>query len=241
MQASKPMDNTRKLALAGGVLYLVTFLASIPTLVLKAPLVDHADFVLGHGSTTGVLWGGFLDFVCAVAGIGTAVALYPIVRRYSRTSAIGFVSSRTLEAAILVLGAISLLSVVTLRNEVVNGDTSSLLTTSRSLVAMHDWSFLFGPGFMAVINALFLATAMYRFRLVPRIIPALGFIGAPLLLTSDLATLFGGHGQVSATATLFALPIAAWELSLGVYLIVKGVRRTAIDADAPIATTALAA
>lgn len=235
------MDTTRKLALAAGVLYLVTFLASIPTLALKAPLVDHADFVLGHGSETSVLWGGFLDFICAVAGIGTAVALYPVTRRFSRTSAIGFVTSRTLEAAILVVGAISLLSIVTLRNDVVGGDTSSLLTTSRALLAMHDLSFLFGPGFMPALNALFLATVMYRFRLVPRFIPLMGLVGAPLLFASSLATLFGGHGQISSSAFVFALPIAAWEFSLGVYLTVKGFRRPVVDTDAPLASTALAA
>jgi hypothetical protein len=233
------MTNTRKLALAGGVLYLVTFAASIPTLVLKAPVADHADFILGHGNQTGVIWASFMDFVCALAGIGTAVALYPIVRRCSRTSAIGFITTRTLEAAILTIGAISLLSIVTLRSEAVSSDRSSLLTAGQSLLAMHDWSFLFGPGFMAVFNALFLATAMYRFRLVPRFIPMMGFVGAPLLLASDLTTLFGGHGQVSGTATLFALPIAAWELSLGVYLMVKGVRRPTVDA--PVETPALAA
>ncbi|MEY2592236.1 MAG: hypothetical protein QOJ67_4220, partial [Acidimicrobiaceae bacterium] len=97
----RSMDTTRKLALAAGVLYLVTFAASIPTLALKAPLVDHANFILGHGNETSVIWGGLLDFVCAIAGIGTAVTLYPVIRRYSRTSAIGFVTSRTLEAAIL--------------------------------------------------------------------------------------------------------------------------------------------
>jgi hypothetical protein len=233
----KSMDTTRKLALAGGLLYLLTFAASIPTLGLKAPLVDHADWILGHGSSTGVLWGGFLDFVCAVAGIGTAVALYPITRRYSRTSAIGFLASRTLEAAILVVGAISLLSVVTLRNEAIGGDTSSLLTTSRSLIAMHDWSFLFGPGFMPAFNALFLATVMYRFRLVPRLIPLMGLIGAPLLFASTTATLFGGHAQTSGSAFLLALPIAAWEFSLGVYLTIKGVREPVVVAaeDAPVA------
>ena len=237
----KTMDTTRKLTLAAGVLYLVTFAASIPTLALKAPLVDHADFVLGHGNATAVIWGGFLDFVCAVAGIGTAVALYPVIRRYSRTSAIGFITSRTLEAAILVVGAISLLSVVTLRNDVVGGDTSSLMTTSRSLVAMHDWSFLFGPGFMPAINALFLATVIYRFRLVPRFIPLMGLVGAPLLFASSLATMFGGHAQTSSTAMLFALPIAAWEFSLGVYMTVKGFKPSAIDTDAPVASPALAA
>jgi len=237
----KSMDTTRKLALAAGVLYLVTFAASIPTLALKGPLVDHADFILGHGNETGVLWAGFLDFVCAIAGIGTAIALYPVTRRYSSTSAIGFITTRTLEAAILVVGAISLLSVVTLRNDVVGGDASSLLTTSRSLVAMHDWSFLFGPGFMPAFNALFLATVMYRFRLVPRFIPLMGLIGAPLLFASSLATLLGGHGQLSSTATLLAFPIAAWEFSLGVYLAVKGIKRSAIDTDAPVPSTALAA
>jgi hypothetical protein len=235
------MDTTRKLALAGGVLYLVTFAASIPTLALKAPLLDHANFILGHGNETSVIWGGLLDFVCAIAGIGTAVALYPVIRRYSRTSAIGFITSRTLEAAILVVGAISLLSVVTLRNDVVGGNTSSLMTTSRSLVALHDWSFLFGPGFMPAINALFLATVMYRFRLVPRLIPLMGLIGAPLLFASGLATMFGGHAQDSSTAVLFALPIAAWELSLGLYLTFKGFKRSATADDAPVASPALAA
>ncbi len=223
--------NTRKLALAAGVLYLVTFAASIPTLALKAPLVDHADWILGNGSDTGVIFAGFLDFVCAVAGIGTAVALYPVLRRLSPTSAIGFITSRTLEASILVVGAISLLSIVTLRSSVVSGDPASMMTTSQSLIAAHDWSFLFGPGFMPAFNALFLATAMYRFRLVPRMIPLMGFVGGPLLFASSVATMFGGHGQISATATLAALPIAAWEFSLGVYLTVKGFKRlpAAID------------
>lgn len=235
------MDTTRKLALAAGVLYLVTFAASIPTLALKAPLVDHADWILGNGSDTGVIWAGFLDFVCAVAGIGTAVALYPITRRFSPSAAIGFITSRTLEAAILVVGAISLLTIVTLRSNVVGGDTASLVTTSQSLVAAHDWAFLFGPGFMPAINALFLATVMYRFRLVPRIIPLIGLVGAPLLFASGIATMFGGWDQTSSTAMLFALPIATWEFSLGVYLTVKGVKRPVDAVDAPVASPALAA
>ena len=237
----KTMDTTRKLALAAGLLYLLTFVASIPTLALKAPVVDHVTFVLGHGGTTGVVWGGFLDFVCAVAGIGTAVALYPITRRYSRTSAIGFLASRTVEGAILVVGAISLLSIVTLRNDFNGGDRSSLLTAGRSLLAMHDWSFLFGPGFMPAFNALFLATVMYRFRLVPRVIPLLGLIGAPLLFASSTATVFGLHAQVSGSAFVLALPIAVWELSLGVYLTVKGVQGTTLGVDPPLAAPALAA
>jgi len=238
----RTQESTRRLAMAAGLLYLLTFVASIPTLGLKAPVADHADFVLGHGGTTGVIFGGLLDFVCAVAGIGTAVALYPITRRLSRTSAIGFVTTRTLEASILVLGAISLLSIVTLRSEATDANTPALMATSRGLLAMHDWAFLFGPGFMAVLNAAFLATVVYRFRLVPRWIPTVGLIGAPLLLASDLATMFGGHGQVSPSAFVFALPIAIWEFSLGVYLTVKGVREPVTDAGpgTPVGAPALA-
>jgi len=235
------MDNTRKLALAAGVFYILTFVFSLPTLGLKEPLVDHADWILGNGSDKGILWAGFFDFLCAVTGIGSAVALYPIVRRFSPASAIGFVASRTLEGAILVVGAISLLSIVSLRGDVVGGDTSAMVTTSQSLIAQHDWSFLFGPGFMPAINAAILATVMYRYRLVPRIIPIMGLIGAPLLFASTLGSLLGGPDRVSESALLFALPIAAWEFSLGMYLIVKGVRATdEVTVEAPVASPALA-
>jgi hypothetical protein len=106
---------------------------------------------------------------------------------------------------------------------------------------MHDWSFLFGPGFMPALSAGFLATVMYRFRLVPRWIPVRGFIGAPLLFASSFATLLGGHGQISETATAFALPIALWELSLGVYMTFKGLRPPTVETDAPVASPVLAA
>jgi len=232
--------NTRKLAMAAGVLYLVTFAASIPTLALKAPVVDHANWILGHGSDRGVIIACLMDFICAVTGIGTAVALYPIVRRFSRASAIGFATSRTLEAAILVMGAISLLTIVTLRNDAV-GDTASLMTASRTLIASHHWAFLFGPGCMPAINAMFLATVMYRFRLVPRAIPLMGIVGAPLLLGASMTVLFGGFTQTSSAAMLLTLPIAAWEFSVGVYMIVKGINLPAAAVDAPLASPALAA
>ena len=225
--------------MAAGVLYLVTFAASIPTLALKAPLVDHVDWILGNGSDKGVILACLMDFVCAVAGIGTAVALYPVVRRYTRTSAIGFVATRTLEAAALVMGAISLLSIVTLRSNAVGNDPAALLTTGQSLVAADNWAFLFGPGLMPAFNAMFLATAMYRFRLVPRAIPLMGLVGAPLLVASSVVTMFGGHSQTSSTAMLAAMPIAAWEFSVGVYMVVKGIKRPVGAADAPVVSPAL--
>ena len=170
-----------------------------------------------------MIFGQFLDFVCAVAGIGTAVALYPVVRPYSRTSAIGFVAYRS-SKTITVVGAISLLSIVTLRNDTVGGDTASLLTTSQSLIALHHSSSLFGPGFMPAINAMFLADGNvpipYR---TPTSSPLMGLVGAPLLFIQ-----FCDDVSVDMRRSRRPRPvrptITAWEFSLGVYLIVKGIK-----------------
>jgi Domain of unknown function (DUF4386) len=227
--------DMRKVALWGGVLYLITFVFSIPTLGLKEAVLDNADWVLGSSSENSVIWASIFDVICGLAGIGTAVALYPVTRRVSRSGAVGFLASRTLEAAVLFVGAISLLSIVTLRQDVAgSADPDSLITVGRSLVAVHDWSFLLGPGVIAAVNALFLATIMYRSGLVPRWIPSLGLVGAPLLLVSDMVVAFGGWEQVSGTALLLTLPIAVWDFSLGVYLTVKGFRPSPVLDDEPV-------
>jgi hypothetical protein len=184
-----------------------------------------------------VLWGGLFEIITALTGIGTAVALYPVIRRHGPGGAIGFIASRTLEAAMIFAGVLSVLAVYTLRQDLTGTDPTTLTTTAASLVALKDWSFLLGPGVMAVVNAGFLATIMYRSRLVPRIIPTIGLVGAPILLASSVGTLFGTHEQVSSTAILMALPIAVWEFSLGVWMTVKGFR-TPPSAASPAATSA---
>ena len=219
------MDRTRKAALYAGLFYIGTFIFSIPALGLYDGVVNDPNFVLGAGHSGGVLWGGLIEVLTGLTGIGTAVAVYPVIKRYGPSRAQGFVASRTLEAAVIFVGVLSVLSVYTLRQDLTAGaDTASITTTANALVALKDWSFLLGPGVMPAINALCFATILYQSRLVPRIIPTIGLIGAPLLLISSIVTLFGGWEQVSSKAMLFALPIAAWELSVGVYMIVKGFR-----------------
>lgn len=212
----------RTVALAGGVAYLVTFAASIPQLALFADLVaDPAGFITTPGSNTAVLWGSWLEIVTAAACIGTAVALYPVTRRVSRTAAIGFVTSRVVEAVLILVGVLCVLTVVTLR-----GGAHADATIGVALIALRQWTFLVGPGLIAGVNGLFLGYVMYRSRLVPRIIPIIGLAGAPLILTSATVTLFGGWEQLSVAGGLCALPIAVWEFSLGVWLTVKGFRTT---------------
>ncbi len=231
------MSPLRKTALAAGLLYIATFVFSIPALGFYDGVLNNPDFVLGAGSDSGVLWGALFEVITALTGIGTAVVLYPVIKRHGPTGAIGFVASRTLEAAMIFVGVISLLGVYTLRQDLAGTDAAGLTTTADALVAVKDWTFLLGPGLMAAINALCLATVLYRSRLVPRIIPTIGLIGAPILLASSTATLFGAWDQVSAPALLCALPIAAWEFSLGVWLTVKGFRTSPItEIPAPAAT-----
>ena len=226
------MDPMRKVALAGGVLYLITFAASIPQLKLFAKIVDDPErYIMGHGSNTAVLWGSWLEVITAFAGIGTAVALYPVTRRVSKTAAIGFVTSRVVEAALILVGVVSLLAVVTMRADLAGATgarAEALRVTGHALVEMRQWTFLLGPGLMAGINALFLGYVMYRSRLVPRVIPTVGLIGAPLILASATGTMFGLWDQVSSTGAALALPIAVWEFSLGMWLTVKGFKPTAL-------------
>ena len=233
-----PMDSARKTALVGGAFYVITFAASIPALLLLAPVLNHPDYIAGAGADTSVLWGCFLDLVTALAGIGSAVALFSVVKRQHEGFALGFVTSRIVEAAFIIIGVVSLLAVVTLRQAGAAGtDTASLVTVGQALVAVRNWTFLLGPTFMAGVNALLLGTVMYRSRLVPRIIPTLGLIGGPLLLTSTTATMFGVNSLGSVWSTIAVAPIFVWELSLGVYLVVKGFKPSPVTAGMSAVST----
>ena len=235
-----PMTSTRKTALVAGVFYLITFI-SIPTLALYGPVKNHRDWILTSGSSTGVLVGAFLEVIVALAGIGTAVTLYPVVKRQNEGVALGFVTSRLLEAAMIFTGVLSLLSLVTLRHDLggaTGANAAALVTTGASHVAVYNWTMLLGQTLMPCINALLLGSLMYRSRLVPRIIPIVGLIGAPLLLAAVIAALFGGSiGHVSAFQAIATLPVAAWEFSLGLWLVVKGFKPSPITTGVPAAGT----
>jgi Domain of unknown function (DUF4386) len=227
------MSPLRRTALVAGVLYLITFIASIPAVLFLAPVLDNPNYIVSSGSDAGVLFGTFLDVVNALACIGTAIALYPVVKRQNESLALGFVASRVLEAAVILVGVVSLLAVVTLRQDVgatAGADTASLVTTGQALVAVRDWTLLLGPGVLAGMNALLLGTLMYRSGLVPRLIPTMGLVGAPILLASCIATLFGLFDQFAPVALILVLPVAAWELSLGLWLTIKGFKPSPITA-----------
>ena len=225
-----PANTMRRTALAGGVLYLMTFL-SIPRLALFGPVLDNPDYILGSGSVTGVIVGIVLELIVAFAIVGTGVALYPILKRQNEGVALGFVSARVIETGIIAVGIISLLAVVTLRQDAAAGtDAASLVATGQGLVAVQNLTFLIGQGLLPGINGILLGYLFYRSGLVPRIMPALGLIGGPLMISSVIGQLFGVNEQVSTWSLIALVPIFLWEFSLGVWLVVKGFRPSAVAA-----------
>lgn len=223
-QTASSVASSRKIALAAGVLYLLTFV-SIPTLALYGPIHDP-NYIVGPGPDTAVIFGSVLEIIVALACIGTAVALYPVVKRQNEGFAMGFVGARVLEAGTIFAGVVCLLAVVTLRQA---GAGAGALVTGQALVALHNW-FRLGQNLMPAVNALLLGYLLYQSRLVPRILPLLGFIGAPLLAANTIALMFGITGPIFVLTVIGVLPIALWEFSLGVWLIAKGFNSSAIAA-----------
>ncbi|MER5777451.1 DUF4386 domain-containing protein [Streptomyces sp. NPDC002039] len=225
------MSSDRRTAAAAGVLFLVTEIAAIGGLALYRPVLDGAAGVLGPGDVTSAFLGALCELVLMVAVIGTAVVLYPVVRRQHEAMALGYACLRLLEAAVITVGVLSVLTVVTLRREAVG--VAGVGGADRALVALHDWTFLLGPNVALGLNTTLLAYAMYRSRLVPRFIALLGLVGGPLICASAVAVMFGAYEQVSVTGSALAVPVFAWEVVLAVRLIAKGfdpVRAGAADA-----------
>jgi hypothetical protein len=226
------MNAARKIAVLAGVFFIVAAAAAIAGLVLYGPVLSDPHYIVAaSGGDTRVRWGAFAEVILAVAVIGTAVTLFPVVRRQNEGIALGYVAGRLVEAVVIIAGIISLLSVVTLRQDFardVGGNAASLVTAGKTLVAVHGWMFLFGPGLTIGVNTLLLASLMYRSGLVPRLIAVIGLIGGPLIFASSAAVLFGLYRQASVWGLIAAIPVFTWEMSLAVWLIFKGFKPSAI-------------
>ena len=223
-QNAATMAWLRKVALTAGVLYVLTFV-SIPTLAMYGQ-VKSANYILGAGPDTSAIIGGILEIIVALAGIGTAVTLFPVLKRQNESAALALVAARVLESGTIFVGVAFLLSIVTLRQA---GAGADALVTSHALAALYDRIFLLGQSFMPAICDLLLGFLLYKSRLVPRALSLIGIVGGPVLLVGYIAILFGLIGQHGALAGLSALLVALFEFSLGVWLIVKGFDPTAAN------------
>jgi len=213
-------------------LFLITYITSIPpVLFLYGPLLDDPRYIVGGGAAdNGLFLGALLELLLIIANIGTAVVLYPVVKRVNEILALGYVTARVIESVFIAVGILSVLSMVTLRQEAAAGaDAGSLLAVGQSLVALHDWTFLLGPGFVVGVgNGLILGYLMYRSGLVPRSMALLGLIAGPVLLARFVGILFGVFEPGSVLGSLMVAPEFLWELSLGIWLTVRGFNPSAL-------------
>jgi Domain of unknown function (DUF4386) len=227
-----PMDAQRKTALAVGVLFILTFITSIAGVLAYGPVLTDPTYITGAGSDTRVFLGALLELFLILTNIGCATVLFPLLKRNGEGLALGYVAARIMECTFILVGILSLLAIVTLRQNGTAADAGSLVVVGKALKAIKDWTFLLGPGFADGIGTgLILGILMYRSGLVSRRIALFGVIGGPLLAASGIAVLMGVIPQGSSVQGIMTIPEIIWELFLGLWLTFKGFK--ALPASAP--------
>jgi hypothetical protein len=214
-----------------GAWFLGTFIFSVPAFWFYDPLLKHATYVVGSGEDTRVAVGALLEVCLAVTGIATAVVIFPIVKRVNESVALGYIAARTVESIIILVGVMSLMSVVALRQELAGaaGANGPPVEVARALLAFHDQTAMLGPQFCAGLgNGILLGYLMWRSGLLPRPMVMVGLIGGPLALIAGAGVLLGAWGSHSGLPVAMTAPEAIWELSLSVWLLVKGFRPSSI-------------
>jgi Domain of unknown function (DUF4386) len=234
--AALPTPGERRVAAWAGWFMAITFITSIPALILYDPVLNDTNFILGTGDEARIELAALLEVLLMISGIGVAVVMFPILRRQSERLALGYVASRIVESTVIGVGVVSLLSVLTLREDLAgsagaNGETLEI--AGRTLVAIHDFTFLMGPGFCVGVNGLLLGYLMYSSGLMPPRLAMFGVIGGPLAFATSIAVLFGAYEQASAPAFIVTLPEIVFEASFAIYLIVKGFRPSPVLSGQP--------
>lgn len=231
-----PVDPLRRTAYVVGVLFVITYLTSIAAkFFFYPPFLDHADYITGAGADPRVLWGAFSEVILIIANIGTAVALYPAVKERFPAMSLGFVTARVMESVFIGVGILSVLTLVTMRqdfSDAVGEQSAGLATVGHALVSLQEWTFQLGPAFVVGVgNGILLGYMMYRSGMVPRRMAMLGLVGGPLICLSGAAVILGLVTPNGTVQVLASIPEFFWELSFGVYLIVRGFKQSPATAQ----------
>jgi hypothetical protein len=223
------MESAQRTAHIAGLWFIGTFVFSIPALFFYDPVLNDTDYILGSGFDTRTSVGALLEILLAISGIATAVVIFPIVRRVNEAVALGYVAVRIVESMIILMGVVSLMSVVTLRDDLggTGVDEGSLTIAGQTLVALHDMTFLLGPQFCAGFgNGLLLGYLMYKSELVPPRMAIVGMIGGPLAFIGGVLALFGVFDLPSAGSFVFTALEIVWEVFIAIYWTFVGFRRS---------------
>jgi hypothetical protein len=216
------VTSNRKIALAAGVFFIITYITSIPALYLFEPVLRNpAGYIASGADNTRVFTGATLELLLIVANVATAIVLFPILKRQNHMLALGYVTARLVESTFIAIGLVSVLGVVSLQQQDATGAGAGAVAVA--LAAIKDWTFLLGPGFVVGVgNGMLLGYLMYRSGLVPRRMAVLGLVGGPLICASGILVLLGAFDQGGTAQAIATIPEFLWELSLGIWLAVKG-------------------
>jgi hypothetical protein len=237
--AALPTPGEKRAASWAGWFMAITFVTSIPALLLYHSILHDHNYILGTGSEGRVEFAAFLEVLLMISGIGVAVVMFPILKRQNERMALGYVASRIVESTMICVGLIALLSILTLRDDLassVGANGGSLVIAGRTLVAIHDWTFLVGPGFCVGVNDLLLGYLMYTTGLMPRRLAMFGLIGGPLIFAAKTLVVFDVFGATSTVAGIFTIPVFVFEASFAIYLIVRGFRPSHVLSGEPATT-----
>lgn len=225
-------DPPRRTAFIVGVLMLITFVTAIAARLLFDPVRDASNYITAADADTRIGLGGIFEVALILANVGTALYLFPILKRQHEALALGYVAARLVECTFIAIGLVSLLAVVLLRQELAGGTTADTGTIEHALVAVYERCFLLGPGLMAGVgNGIILGYLMFRSGLMPRGLTMLGLIGGPLLVLSAILILLGVFDADTTPQAIFTIPEFFWELSVGLYLTFVGFKASPLLGD----------
>ena len=236
-----PTPAEQRTARIMGAWFLATFVFSIPAFWFYNPVLNHGNYVVGSGQDTRIAVGAVLEIFLAISGIATAVVIFPIVKRVSESIALGYVASRTVESILILVGVLSVMSVVALRQDLAAAGSTNeaLIAVALSLLALHDQTALLGPQLCAGLgNGILLGYLMWRSRLLPRPMVMFGLIGGPLAFLGGIGVLLGAWDNPSGPLTALTVLEVIWEFSLSVWLLIRGFRPSPILTGEPVAIPA---
>ncbi|HYG01882.1 MAG TPA: DUF4386 domain-containing protein [Chryseosolibacter sp.] len=219
------MHTNKNIAIIIGVLFLIAAIASIAGLLLYGPVLNNPEYILNGSQNSRISWGAVLEIITAFAVMGTAIALYPVLKNYNERLALAAVGFRLAEGVVIIIGILCLLTIVTLNQDAGKALDSNLpayLIAGKLLVTFHNWTFLYGPNVLLGPSTLMTAYVLYKTKLVPRAVSTLGLIGGPLIFLCGVLVTLGLFNQISIWGTLLAIPVFAYEMSLAIWLVSKG-------------------
>ena len=225
------MDLNQRTALTAGILFIAATVASLLGTAIEQPILTGTDYLTRISEhMTRVSAGGLLELIAAGTSVGIAISLYPVLKRWSGTLALGAVVFRTIEAVMYTVGAVSMLSLLNVAQRSTQAASAGhgwFQAIGDSVLAVRQEAILAGV-FAFALGALMYYVIFYRSRLIPRWLSGWGIAAEVLMLVACLSALFSRHPVTSYT--ILILPIALQEMVMAVWLIVRGLRSPAIPA-----------